>query len=205
MGRDPEGGGEGEEEGQRVTDTKKARGAREKAISRSCCEGNNGRKRKERRRPTNTEMGGQTGKRTPGQKHKRGAQKRSKKKENPKPKAYPNIPTQGRGQGQPGRSGSQLPPRAHNPHRGAGIANGQSAWAGGTVQDGDPQGRWPQTPRPAPSTSSPGSRTMGRGGWGHPASIQPGYLSSWGREGNTGVCLPEKGEKGKGQPGLAPA
>lgn len=204
MGRDPAGGSKRGEEGQRVTDTKKTRDTREKAKSRSCYEGNNGRKRKERRRPTHTEMGGQTGKRTPGPKHKRGTQKRSKRRENPKHKTtlkFPHRVRVGVSQGQVAASSHQ----AHNPHTGAGTANGQSARAGGTVQAWDPQGLWPQTPRPAPQHFLPRIQDNGQGRAGssciHPARgsgwRMPGYLSLRGREGNPGVCLPEKGETGK--------
>lgn len=57
MGRDTEGGGKREEEGEKVTDTKKTRDTREKARLRSCYEGNNGRRKEgETQRLANTEM-----------------------------------------------------------------------------------------------------------------------------------------------------
>lgn len=55
MGRDTEGGRKGEKGGQKVTDTKKTRDTREKVKLRSCHEGNNGRKRKERHRGQQTQ------------------------------------------------------------------------------------------------------------------------------------------------------
>lgn len=55
MGRDIEGGGKGEEEEQKVRDTKQTRGTREKAKLRSGYEGSQGRKRKERHRNERTD------------------------------------------------------------------------------------------------------------------------------------------------------
>lgn len=53
------------------------------------------------------------------------------------------------------------------------IFESEGPKARGTAWNKDPQGLPcdPQTPCPAPSTSSSGSRTMGRGGWGHPVCI----------------------------------
>lgn len=144
----------------------------------------------------------QKGRRTPGEKHKLGAQKRNKR-ENPKHKIYPKIPTRG----QPGRSKNQLPPRAHNLHTEAGIANRQSPRAGDTAKDWDPQGL-PVAPNPLPSPQHFLLRIQdnrqGRAGSSciHPrqgSSVEEARIpgSLWGGEGNTGICLPEKGEKGK--------
>lgn len=120
-----------------------------------------------------TEMGGQTGKRTPGPKHKRGTEKRSKRRENPKHKTtlkFPHRVRVGVSQGQVAASSHQ----AHNPpHRGR-----DCQWAkckGWRYSPGlGSAGPVAPNPSPSPRTSSPGSRTMGRGGRGHPASIQPG-------------------------------
>lgn len=210
MGRDPAGGRKGEEEGQRVTDTKKTRGTREKAKSRSCYEGNNGRKRKERRRPTHTEMGGQTGKRTPGPKHKRGAQKRSKRRENPKHRITLKFPHRVRS-GSARTKWQPAPTRATTPTQGQGLPMGK-------VQGLEVQSR-PGIRRacgPKPLAQPPALPPQDPGQWAgeggvilHPSSPgsgwrKPGYLSLWGREGNPGICLPEKGETGKGQAGFGP-
>lgn len=154
-----------------------------------------------RERPTNTEVGEQTRRRTPGQKHELGDQKRNKRRENPKHKTYPKIPTQS----QLGRSSNQLPPKAHNLYTEAGVANGQSPKAGGTAQHWDPQGL-PVAPNPLPSPQHFLLRIQdngqGRAGSSciHPrqgSSVEEARIpvSLWGGEGNTGVCPPEKGEE----------
>lgn len=73
----------------------------------------------------------------------------------------------------PHSASQEVETRAHSLHTGRNH-QWQSSRAGGTAQAWDPRAACgPQTPRPAPSTSSSGSWTMGRGGWGHPASLTP--------------------------------
>lgn len=124
MGRDIEGGRKGEEEEQKVTDTKQTRDTREKARLRSGCEGSKGRKRKARHRWENRQ--GDLQRKSTNWEARR--ETRGEKIPNIKPALkFPHRVSQGEvaTSSHPGPTTSTE----------AGTAKGQSSSAGGKAQD----------------------------------------------------------------------